>query len=343
MAAHAGGITLNDSNCDSFSLSGPAGNQVLTCVVSNAPSGCTIQGPSTGTNGVAITLTAVCSSGSPTTYAWTGGNCANNTTQSCQAVGNNATVVYGVTPSNGIGPGNNATKSVLWSASLPVKPSGCSITPSPGSLPAGGGNVSLTAQCSGGDAVDSWNWGGATFTSTSGNTASAAITTSTTFTVSPTNGGGSSTGSITVTVGGGGGGSISCSGFLSTTNLTMNWGSWVSNANAKMGPLDATVLKFTTGPTASAGTALLYATSLVHSNHDVTLSASPCDFGTGLTSQFNGGTQRLGFSVGGTSAPILQPNSTYYFNFKNSASAVCLGGTITCDIGVLSLQKPPGT
>ncbi len=316
---------------------------MLTCVVSNAPSDCSIQGPGTGTNGVAITLTAVCASGSPTSYVWTGGNCANNTTQSCQAIGTNATVVYGVTPSNAIGPGNNATKSVLWSASLPVKPSGCSITPTPGSLPAAGGSVSLLAQCSGGDSVDSWNWAGATYTTTSGNTASATIAATTTFTVSPTNGGGSSTGSITVTVGnGGGGGTISCSGFLNTTNLTMNWGSWVSNAHAAMGPLDAVVLKFTTGPTPSTGSGLLYATALVNTRHDVTLSASPCDFGPGLTSQVNGGTLRLGFSFGG-SPPALQPNSTYYFNFKNSADAACVTGGISCDIGVISLQKPPGT
>jgi hypothetical protein len=229
---------------------------------------------------------------------------------------------------------------------LPVKPSGCSITPSPGSLPAGGGNVSLTAQCSGGDGVDSWDWGGATFTTTSGNTASATIAATTTFTVSPTNGGGSSTGQATVSVGGGGGGggTIACSGFLNTATVTMNWGGWISNANAKMGTLDAVVLKFTTGPTPSNGTAIMYATSLFGSAHDVTLSASSCDFGPGLASAVNGKTQKLGFSVGGTSTPVLQPNSTYYFNFKNSANATCDGSLAnSCDIGVLSLQKPPGT
>ncbi len=105
----AASITLNDSNCDSFSLTGTAPNQTLTCVVSNAPSGCSITGPSTGSVGTPITLTAVCASGSPNAWAWSGGSCAGMTTQSCAANDPLGQVGYSVIPRNNIGAGNTAT------------------------------------------------------------------------------------------------------------------------------------------------------------------------------------------------------------------------------------------
>ena len=348
LAATAGSITLSDSNCDSFSLSGSPGNQTLTCVVSNAPTGCSIQGPSTGTNNVAITLTAVCSTGSPTTWAWSGGNCAGITTQSCQATANNATVNYSVVISNGIGPGspNPATKQVVWSASLPNKPTGCTITPTPSSLPAAGGSVGLTAQCSGGDPVDTWTWGGATFTTQSGNTATATISASTTFTIQATNGGGTGNGSVLVNVGGGGGGggSISCSGYLNTNVFTINW-PWTVNNQLAMGPLDATVVKFTTGPSTAATTGHFTATDSPAANastkHDYTLSATACDFGPGLKRQVGTGTAQIGFAINDPSrSPNLLPNTTYYVNIRNSDVQGCATNGGSCDVFPFSMYSP---
>src|ERR1700687_998560 len=103
---HAANITLNNSNCDSFTLSGTAPNQTLSCIVSNAPSGCAISppGPSTGTINTAFNLTATCATGSPNAWTWTGGNCANVTTQSCSAVSAAVgQVPYSVTPRNNVG------------------------------------------------------------------------------------------------------------------------------------------------------------------------------------------------------------------------------------------------
>ncbi len=356
LAAQAGGITLNDSNCDSFSLTGSPGNQTLTCVVSNAPTGCSIQGPSTATNGSHITLTAVCSTGSPTTFAWSGGNCANNTSQSCDATDSNATRAYSVVISNAIGPGspNPATKSVVWSTAVAVKPSGCSISADANPLPAGGGTVHLTANCTGGDAVDSWTWSGPTSIST-GNTATASITTSSAFGVTATNGGGSGTASLAVSVsgGGGGGGPIACAGYLSTKVMTMNWPNWLANQNASMGPVDATVLVFTTGSTISSSPSAsgqFYATPAPNANasttHDFTLSTVPCDFGglaTSLKTLTSTGTAKIGFVIGQpTSKAInLQPNSTYYVNIRNSNDSYsCTVSNGSCDVNPVSLYKP---
>ena len=322
LAAHAGSITLSDTNCDSFTLTGPAGNQTLTCVVSNAPTGCSIQGPGTGTNGGQVTLTAVCSTGSPTTFAWSGGNCQGVITQSCQASDSNVTRNYSVVISNAIGPGspNPATKSVVWSASLPVKPSQCTITPTPSSLPAAGGSVSLTAQCAAGDPVDTWNWGGATFTTQSGNQASATITAGTTFTVQPTNGGGSANGSVTVNVGNGGGGAISCSGFLNTNVITMAM-PFDTNRTLSMGTLDAGVVQFT--PTSlSSGSHIILSTAgnQAGTHHDFVLSSQPCDF-VGIKAQMDSGAPRFNFSVtqtGGT-GNVLKLGQTNYINVRNTA------------------------
>jgi hypothetical protein len=345
LAANAGGITLNDSNCDSFSLSGPPGSQVLTCVVSNAPTGCSIQGPTTGTNGQAVTLTAICSTGSPTTYAWSGGNCQGLGTQSCQAVDTNVTRSYSVVISNAIGPGspNPATKQVVWSNALPAPPSNCSITPSPASLPATGGSVSLTAQCASGGPVDTWIWSNATYTTTSGNTASATISATTTFKVAATNAGGTANPSVSVAVGGGGGGPISCSGFLGTRVLTLTWPQNF-NGTLGMGVLDASVLVFTTGNNTGSGSiSITTAGNNAATHHDYTLSDTACDFGAGRK-QFvssSAPTFRFNVTTSGGTGTTLKTNTTYYINVKNSEDGTgCQSQGLTCDLYPVNLQGP---
>ena len=340
LAAHAGGITLNDSNCDSFSISGPPGNQVLTCVVSNAPANCSIQGPTTGTLGTPITLTAVCASGSPNSYAWIGGSCPGQG-QSCQDTQTVAqSITYKVTPSNGVGPGNQAIQPVVWSNAPPAKPSACSISVQESlPLPVGGQTVHLTAVCANGGQVDTWTW---SIPGGSGNTWSANVTQTTTVSVTATNGGGSGTASLAVNVSGGGGGAISCSGFLNTNVLVMNWPNWVSNQKIPMGLLDAGVLKFTTGSTTGTGTLYETSGSGNPAAHDATLSATPCDFGPGLAQTTNTTSNRFALQIGGTpgGVPVLQPNSTYYVNFRNSAGTPCGGAGIACDVGTVNLTPP---
>ena len=50
-------VTFNNPNCSSYVLTGNAPNQVLTCVVgSGVPTGCVINGPTSGTLNLAIEL-----------------------------------------------------------------------------------------------------------------------------------------------------------------------------------------------------------------------------------------------------------------------------------------------
>src|SRR5690349_3628379 len=173
IAAQAASITINAANCASYTTSADqSGNVTIACVPANGTgplTGCQIQGSSNASFGTPDSLTAVCSGGAqPTNWSWAGGSCANNTTQGCQAneTGTSSfSQTYTVTVGNGINSVTTPGFPVQWSPPSAAKPSGCSVTPSPSSLPATGGSVSLTAQCTGGNPV-SWVWSGATYTTT---------------------------------------------------------------------------------------------------------------------------------------------------------------------------------
>ena len=343
-------FTFTNTNCSSFAFD-PA-TSTLSCVVS-APPVCTVTGPTTGTLGSAITLTASCSPAA-TSWTWTGGNCAGVALQTCPAVESVAvTSTYTVAGTNGtfIGspsPGYN----VAWSNTLPAAPSGCSITSNPASLPATGGSIALTAQCSTGGAVATWTWSGPTATA-SGNTATATLTSTTQYSVQASNAGGSANTSITVQVatgGGGGGGPISCSGFNKTITLVENWANPVRMYSGSFGGNDALVVKFTTGPLTAPGklggpTAAEFSGS-APSARLMTLSTQPCDFGAplGPYSTAMGNTVWISFTVGGTPVsgiyPVLQPSTTYYVNIMNVTPSTCQGSGV-CDMYV-DFAKPRG-
>jgi len=104
--------------CDGYTLSGTAPNQTLTCVVLTAPSGCSIQGPTTGTINSSIALTAACSGGGAATqWTWTGGHCQGVATQSCTGTETQAgPVTYNVVAGNQEGNAAMASSTVTWSA-----------------------------------------------------------------------------------------------------------------------------------------------------------------------------------------------------------------------------------
>jgi hypothetical protein len=201
--------------------------------------------------------------------------------------------------------------------------------------------------CSTGSGL-SYSWTGGFAANATTQQVSGSVTATTTFTATASNAGGSVTksASVTVATGGGGGGPISCSGYLNTNVITMNWGAWATNLNAPMGPLDVTVVKFTTGPIATTGR--LTASNSPNANpsttHDFVLSATPCDFGdisTPIKTQLGAGSAALGFSIAGSRAPTLSANSTYYINIRNSAGGFgCAASGSSCDLNPLSMYSP---
>jgi len=339
-AAHS---TSFQMNCDSMSLTGTAPNQVLTCNIGSAPpGGCSIQGSTNGLIGTPVTLTAVCSSGTtPFTFAWSGGSAANcGNTQAC-SVSDNATTTYTVAISNAQGAFTpSPTKTINWS-NTPIGPSGCAVNPTPSSLPVGGGTVSLSMDCSTGSGL-SYSWTGGFAANSTSQQVSGNLTATTTFTATASNAGGSVTKSATVTVAtGGGGGPISCSGFLGTSVLTATWPN-TANATLLMGPLDAGVVKFTTGSSTGSGQATLSSPQQVATTkHDFTLSTQPCDF-VGIKQWLGAGAITMRFNVSATpgSYPNLLPNTTYYINIRNNDTAGCVAMNSICDLNPLSMYSP---
>jgi hypothetical protein len=336
--SYAAGITLNDSNCDSFSLSGAAPNQVLSCVVSNAPTGCTISGPTSGQINVPITLTAQCATGSPNAWTWTGGNCANVTTQSCSAVSAAVgQVTYSVTPRNNIGAGNTPSTIVTWSNTPPAAPTGCTLSANPTSLPAAGGQVVLTANCSGGGAPTSYLWTGlvpSSITTTPSQT-SQPLTTTSSFTVLPSNAGGNGNlAQVSVTVG------TVVNGFcgnyatvLPTVNATwaQQGGPWLSSQGGPFGDNTIWVFKLTVpaGTPASGVTGRFTVSEYTGAPtpRQLTISTQACDFrqkdytgANGPLAVSNGSTASISYAV---ATPFifgpagLTAGQTYYINVRN--------------------------
>src|SRR5436190_4888267 len=133
---HAGSVTIDAGGaCTGFTWDGSK----LTCLVTTD---CVISGPTTGTPGSNITLTASCPTS--TTITWLGGSCVGQTGSSCTAnEAGNGPVTYTAT-------GNNSaadTHTVTWSNTV-IAPSGCSLSASPSSGGPAAQNVTLTAACS---------------------------------------------------------------------------------------------------------------------------------------------------------------------------------------------------
>ena len=119
-----------------------------------------------------------------------------------------------------------AMVTVTWTDAAVAVPTGCSLAANPTSLPAGGGNVTLTASCAGGSTPTSYAWTGpGVATPTTANSQIVNITASATFGVTPSNTGGpGNTANASVTVGTtGGGADCSPQGFAKTTFIDIPW------------------------------------------------------------------------------------------------------------------------
>ncbi len=231
------------------------------------------------------------------------------------------------------------TKTVNWS-NTPIGPSGCALNATPSSLPVGGGSVSLSMDCSTGSGLN-YSWTGGFAAGANTQQVSGSVTATTTFSATASNGGGTSTKTATVTVAtGGGGGPIACAGYLNTNVYTATW-PFTANGSVPMGPLDAAVVKFTTG--SSPGSGQLSMTNAPSANatttHDYALSTQPCDF-TGVKRYLGNGGPTFRFSVSGGPNIQLLPNTTYYINIRNNDVSGCVANGGSCDIYPINLQGP---
>lgn len=153
---------------------------------------------------------------------------------------------------------------------------------------------------------------------------------------------------------------ISCPGFSKTVVLTANWATPI-RLYAPFGPSDAVVVVFTTGSVSTPNNNLGHIGGAEWGTNPSTrlaaLSPKPCDWSNqnwpqhlpGIPADYpgassSGNSVNVPFAVGSGANfgfyPILELNTTYYFNIKNDASAGCaVQGS--CDM-FLDLAHPPG-
>jgi hypothetical protein len=275
---------------------------------------------------------AVPSVSNAATLTFTSPNCSDFTVTS-----NNGNVTLNCVPINNNGSG---------------APSNCSLSASTSSVPQGGGNVTLTASCSGGGAPTAYTWsGGNVATSTTSGQQTVNVTATTTFFVTPANASGSGNSAqttVTVSTGGGdssgGGNSQNLCPASGVTRLTVPWGGQADtrSSGTAFGGSGILVVSFTVPASAAYGFGSLGAVSVSEFGdppvyRQASLSTSQCDFrgvATGRGDRYTkditgqsafpmawavGNTATASFTVTGQSAlyPQLQPGKTYYFNIRN--------------------------
>jgi hypothetical protein len=349
--SQAASLNINDPNCDSFTLTGTAPNQVLNCVVSNPPT-CTVTGSNTAQISTNLTLTASCSPAA-TSYVWTGCTSTASTCQDNQSSSGNVTYTVKGSNANGAGP-VSPDFVVNWSNTV-VAPGGCSI--SGGGTVTAGASVTLQMTCTSGTGL-SYAWTGGFAQGATTATVTGTVNSSTSFSATASNSGGSITKNASVTVGGGGGGggNITCTNVSGATHvINATWGTslyYTADAGG-FGPNDIVVVKFTTSAISSS-TSKGYAQAVEYSDppsgRTAALSDTPCSL-VGLP-LVGGGTSAFGpndnapwahFSLVASKlgASILQPSTTYYLNIVNSANSTCRS-TGSCNM-LISFSKPSGS
>ena len=146
-SSSAGGLIAKPTVTTTYSVKGTnaagAGNTAtLTITVTTPTPTCTLTAnPAAIDQNGSSTLTASCSP-APTSYIWTGGTCAGNTTSTCTVTpAANTVTTYTVKGTNTSGTGNTA------SATVTVAPPTCTLSAAPSSIAPGGSSI-LTASCS---------------------------------------------------------------------------------------------------------------------------------------------------------------------------------------------------
>lgn len=250
---------------------------------------------------------------------------------------------------------------VLNSVPGPTIPTGCVAAVSNNALASNGGQVNLSVNnCNPSTVTYSWLKNGAVANSnqnwTDNLSANIAVTaTTTSYQVQVCNGSACAVfpqNPLTVTVAG-----VTvtppitpwnatCPGFDETHLVTLRSGSFGRQV-VKMKPNDAIVVEFTTGSRTTADT-IGFPSSIgiadyasIQSDRIARLSSKPCDFSTQPAWGANADniiTVSFYYIVGagntyGGYYPLLQPNTKYYVNFKNSPNTSCFS-TGVCDVFV---------
>jgi len=306
-------LTVNDSNCASWTVSGSGPNFTLTCQSLN----CTIAAaPSlTPLINTQATLTATCNPASgTTTLSWTlvagsDANCpttsattASITLGSASQVATPGGCLYQVSARNAQMGNGQSNATVVWSNTPPPAPSGCTVTANPTTVPQTGGTVNLSASCTGGGAASSYAWtkNGTAMTgtgSTNSDTlgANSGATATVTYAVVASNAGGSAPSTSVGVVwtgaggggGGGGGGTYSCTGFtttLSAPDLTWSGTSPLAVNSSDLGSFGTnTAMVIGVTPTGAGGASnygrlAIFEYGAQKYNGIATVSTSPCDF-----------------------------------------------------------------
>lgn len=218
--ANAASVTIDaGSACVGFTWNG----STLSCTVDTA---CVVSGPSTGTPGQDVVLTASCPTS--TTITWSGtGTCSPGTGNTCtanevSAVGNKTYIATGNQSAA------SPAKTVNWTSNV-TQPGGCTLSASPSSGSAAT-NVTLTAACSTGTTPITLAWTGTGTgscpTSMSGLSTTCTVNNvaaTTTWSVNFSNSAGNNNKSATFTYNAGGGGSFAnCPAGSETINHS--WG-----------------------------------------------------------------------------------------------------------------------
>ena len=162
LPGHAASIAFSNPSCNSFTFSDlGSGTFSVSCNLPSVPVCTLAASTTTPTIGTPVALTATCSD-SPFGWIWTGtaASCGTSSSKCNDTQTAAGPKTYTVFAGNSVGRGPIASVTVNWSQPT-NPPSGCTVTrttPSNGTLPTGGGSITLTASCSGGSQPTSWNW-----------------------------------------------------------------------------------------------------------------------------------------------------------------------------------------
>ena len=172
--ATAATLSVDIPGCSQIAMSGSGSSYTITCT--QAAMTCVAQANPISPNGGTTAALSVACSPAATAVSWSASrDCTTPTSGAVgqanvnEAVGGRSCVYTAAATATGYT--GSASVAVVWqgTSTLPPAnaPSGCAITRTPanGSLGTNGGVISMSASCTGGGAVTSWNWRKGTTTS----------------------------------------------------------------------------------------------------------------------------------------------------------------------------------